>query len=113
LTPALSFLTICHMLLCTVQAFYSPRAAGQQRKGGCRSLQAELATTKRAELMWRRCSQEVSLMVDSGVGDNGRPLRLHLRGPAGCGKSIVLAQTVERARSCGWCDSSSSNNTCT
>ncbi|KIZ05799.1 hypothetical protein MNEG_2153 [Monoraphidium neglectum] len=56
------------------QAFYPPRPQNLQRKGGCRGLQAEIATA-------------------------GAPP--HLMGPAGSGKSIALAALVERARARG------------
>lgn len=79
------------------QAFYSPRPSKQQRKGGCRALQAELALTHSSSLMWRRSSQELLSALSSGAV----PV-LHLRGAAGSGKSLALVQMVEWARSNSW-----------
>jgi hypothetical protein len=92
------------------QAFYSPRPAKLQRKGGCRGLQAEMALTRSSSLMWRRSSQELLqsvLLAASGgaaagaAGGAGVP-HAYLQGPAGSGKSIALLQMVEWARANGW-----------
>lgn len=80
-----------------MQAFYSPRPSKQQRKGGCRSLQAELALTGSSSLTWRRASQELLQAVSSGSVP-----RVHLKGALGSGKSIAVVQMVEWARSNGW-----------
>lgn len=79
------------------QAFYSPRPNRQQRKGGCRALQAELSLTNSSSLMWRRASQELRDALVSGSA----PV-VHLKGAPGSGKSIAVVQMVEWARSNGW-----------
>eukprot|EP00879_Flechtneria_rotunda_P024773 GHRR01026283.1.p1 GENE.GHRR01026283.1~~GHRR01026283.1.p1 ORF type:complete len:312 (+),score=113.83 GHRR01026283.1:643-1578(+) len=47
--------------------------------------------------MWRRSSQELAHTLQSTAG-----VKVHLRGPAGAGKSIAVVQLVEWARSNGW-----------
>jgi hypothetical protein len=101
------------------QAFYPPRPQNLQRKGGCRGLQAEIATAGAPpHLMWRAATQQLADVLDrpgplpstdadadagAGSGASGtlRPVRVLLRGPAGSGKSIALAALVERARARG------------
>ncbi|KAF6251103.1 mitochondrial ribosomal death-associated protein 3-domain-containing protein [Scenedesmus sp. NREL 46B-D3] len=84
------------------QAFYSPRPAKLQRKGGCRSLQAEFDSTGSSSLMWRRSSQELAAALGSSSSSGGETQAIHLRGPAGAGKSIAVVQLVEWARNNGW-----------
>lgn len=84
---------------CRCQAFYSPRPAKLQRRGGCRSLQAEFDSTGSSSLMWRRSSQELAAALSSSSSE---PPAIQLRGPAGAGKSIAVVQLVEWARNNGW-----------
>jgi small subunit ribosomal protein S29 len=84
-------------MLFQLQAFYTPRPAKQQRKGGCRALQAELALTHRSSLMWRCSTQELQQVLSSAAVP-----RMYLKGAPGSGKSIALVQMVEWARSNGW-----------
>eukprot|EP00878_Enallax_costatus_P017811 GHUV01018716.1.p1 GENE.GHUV01018716.1~~GHUV01018716.1.p1 ORF type:complete len:371 (+),score=129.58 GHUV01018716.1:159-1271(+) len=79
------------------QAFYSPRPAKLQRRAGCRGLQAEFSSTHSSSLMWRRSTQELAQVLDSAAVP-----QVHLKGPAGSGKSIAVVQLVEWARSNGW-----------
>jgi hypothetical protein len=85
-------------LLLLLQAFYSPRPSKLQRKGGCRSLQAEFDSTGSSSLMWRRSSQELAAALSSSSNAQA----IHLRGPVGAGKSIAVVQLVEWSRNNGW-----------
>jgi small subunit ribosomal protein S29 len=89
------------LLLLLLQAFYSPRPSKLQRKGGCRSLQAEFDSTGSSSLMWRRSSQELAAALSSS-SSSGNTQAIHLRGPSGAGKSIAVVQLVEWARNNGW-----------
>jgi small subunit ribosomal protein S29 len=90
-------LALLLLLLLLLQAFYSPRPSKLQRKGGCRSLQAEFDSTRSSSLMWRRSSQELAAALSSRQAQ-----AIHLRGPSGAGKSIAVVQLVEWARNQGW-----------
>jgi hypothetical protein len=83
------------------QAFYPPRPAHQQRKGGCRGLQAEFAATGAPQLMWRAATARLAGLVDAAGAPGAPPLRALIGGPRGAGKSVALAALVERARGRG------------
>jgi small subunit ribosomal protein S29 len=87
------------LLLLLLQAFYSPRPSKLQRKGGCRSLQAEFDSTGSSSLMWRRSTQELAAALSSS---SNATQAIHLRGPSGAGKSIAVVQLVEWARNNDW-----------
>jgi small subunit ribosomal protein S29 len=82
-------------------AFYSPREAGHERRGGCKALQQEVAATGRHAVMYRPLMH--TLFTTVGARDQGQQQRLLLSGPSGAGKSIALVSLVEWARQNGWC----------
>lgn len=79
------------------QAFYAPRDAGHERKGGCPALQHEAEVSGRPCLMHRPVHQQ---LMDAVAG--GAHKRLLLDGPRGGGKSMALLALVEWARAAGW-----------
>lgn len=83
------------------QAFYPPRPAHLQRRGGCRGLQAEFAASGSSHLMWRRCMQDLSSFLAASAQDPNQIRRALLGGPSGTGKSVAVAALVEQARTCG------------
>ncbi|GFR41139.1 hypothetical protein Agub_g1788, partial [Astrephomene gubernaculifera] len=78
-------------------AFYAPRDAGHERRGGCKALQHEVEATGTHAVMYR----PVMHTLYNAVGERSHQ-RLLLTGPAGAGKSIALAGLVEWARQQGW-----------
>lgn len=48
--------------------------------------------------MWRRSTQELMQVLDSGGGGQ----HISVKGPMGSGKSIAVVQLIEWARSNGW-----------
>ncbi len=99
------------------QTFYAPRGPNERpRSGGCKGLQQEAKVASAAQpgsggspgaggtvsLMHRAAGAAVwAALTAPRPGQDGA--RVLLRGPAGAGKSCVLAALVERARASGWC----------
>lgn len=93
-------------------AFYSPREAGHERRGGCKALQQEVQATGVDSVMYRpvmhalfgsvAACRSPAIPTPNFTPDLTRQ-RLLLTGPTGAGKSIALAGLVEWARQQGWC----------